>query len=69
MLLFVFMINHNTFFGGKNRLVLIFALLTLFNMYDRIVKWLRIRKFFYDEVSSNEEAQVDEGRQIITQGG
>ncbi|KAI9362506.1 LMBR1-like membrane protein-domain-containing protein [Zopfochytrium polystomum] len=47
-------------------LVLIFALLTLFNLYERILTALRIRKFFFDEAPAS-EADAVEGRQIILQ--
>ncbi|KAJ1553439.1 LMBR1 domain-containing protein 2 [Cladochytrium tenue] len=47
-------------------LVLIFSIITLLNLFERIVSWLGIRKFFFDERRS-ELADVEEGRKIILQ--
>ncbi|KAI9339193.1 LMBR1-like membrane protein-domain-containing protein [Zopfochytrium polystomum] len=46
-------------------LVLIFSVLNFLNMYERILTWFNVRKFFYDEPAG--EADIEDGRRIIMQ--
>ncbi|KAJ3410939.1 LMBR1 domain-containing protein 2 [Chytridiales sp. JEL 0842] len=48
-------------------LVLIFAIITLLNLYGRILSLFKVKNYFYEEVAKNESEDVDQGRQVISQ--
>ncbi|TPX61256.1 hypothetical protein SpCBS45565_g07299 [Spizellomyces sp. 'palustris'] len=48
-------------------IVLIFALLTLFNMHGRLLRLFKIKHYSYYEAIAPNDADIEEGRQIIEQ--
>ncbi|KAJ3106824.1 LMBR1 domain-containing protein 2 [Phlyctochytrium planicorne] len=49
-------------------LVLIFSLITLLNLYGRILGLFKVKSYFYQEVSHNSaDSDLEEGRNIISQ--
>jgi hypothetical protein len=48
-------------------LVLVVSFITLFNLFGRIQKLFRMKKYLADEIDKNDET-IEEGRKIISQG-